>query len=435
MKVPMAALTALALSSACMAQTAPALPDPAGTDPKALGWMQGFPPAADKAITFGNGSFYSFPRTRWSFSHMRELMPTVNVWRGNGAPSVLPVALKDLDHLSFTDDKGAKATWADMLNRTYTDSIIVLHKGKVIYEKYRGIAEPQLPHSVFSVTKSFMGTLASMLAAEGSLDPAAPVTKYIPELKDSAYGDATVREVMDMTIGVQYSENYADPKAEVFDYARSGGMLPVPPGYAGPKNFYEFLVKLKKEGNHGEAFAYKTVNAEVLTWIIKRATGKSAAALMSEKIWQKLGAENDGYFTVDSLGSESGGGGLSLPLRDMARFGEMMRLGGKFNGQQIVPASVVEDIRKGGDQAKFAKAGYPDVLGYGKGYSYRSMWWVSHNKDGVFDARGIHGQRIYIDPKAELVIAKLSSHPVAGNLANIPLTDSAFGALADYLSK
>ncbi|MES2071753.1 MAG: serine hydrolase [Pseudomonadota bacterium] len=431
----MAAFTAPALSSACLAQTTPALPDPTGNDPQALGWMQGFPPAADKAVTFGNGSFYSFPRSRWSFSHMREMVPTVNVWRGAGAASVLPAALKDLDQLGFTDDLGMPATWADMLNRTYTDSIIVLHKGKLIYEKYGGSAEPQLPHSAFSITKSFIGTLAAMLAAEGSLDPAAPVTHYIPELKDSAYGDASVRQVMDMTIGVQYSEDYADPKAEVFDYARSGGMLPVPPDYAGPRNFYEFLVQLKKEGHHGEAFAYKTANAEVLTWVIKRASGKSAAALMSEKIWQKLGAENDGYFSVDALGSESGGGGLSLPLRDMARFGEMMRLGGKFNGQQIVPAAVVEDIRKGGDPAKFAKGGYPNVLGYGSGYSYRNMWWVSHNRNGVFDARGIHGQRIYIDPKAEMVIAKFSSHPVAGNVANIPLTDRAFGALADYLGK
>ncbi|MFZ6644923.1 serine hydrolase domain-containing protein [Undibacterium sp. TJN25] len=438
MKATMAAATvlaALASGSASLAQTAPALPDPAATDSKALGWMQGFPPPPDKVVTFGNGSFYSFPRTRWSFSHMREMVPTVNVWRGSSAPSVLPVELKNLDQLSFTDDKGAKATWADMLARTYTDSIIVLHKGKVIYEKYSGSAEPQLPHSAFSVTKSFIGTLAGILAAEGTLDPAALVTKYVPELKDSAYGDATVRQVMDMTIGVQYSEDYANPKAEVFDYARSGSMLPVPPGYAGPKNFYEFLVRLKKEGSHGEAFAYKTSNAEVLTWIIKRASGKSASALMSEKIWQKLGAENDAYFSVDSIGSESGGGGLSLPLRDMARFGEMMRLGGKFNGQQIVPTSVIEDIRKGGDPAKFAKAGYPNVAGYGSGYSYRSMWWVSNNRNGVFDARGIHGQRVYIDPKAELVIAKFSSHPIAGNIANIPLTDAAFGALADSLSK
>ena len=92
-------------------------------------------------------------------------------------------------------------------------------------------------------------------------------------MKQTAYGDATVRQVMDMRIGVRYSENYADPKAEVFDYARAGGLLPAGPDYKGPKTFYEFLQTVQKEGEHGQAFAYKTVNAEVLAWIIKRQLG------------------------------------------------------------------------------------------------------------------------------------------------------------------
>lgn len=103
----------------------------------------------------------------------------------------------------------------------------------------------------------------------------------------TAYGDATVREVMDMTVGVKYSENYADPKAEIWDYSRAGGMMPLEPGYAGPKTFYEFLATLKKEGEHDQAFAYKTVNAEVLAWIVKRVSGQSLAKLLSERIWQK----------------------------------------------------------------------------------------------------------------------------------------------------
>lgn len=149
-----------------------------------------------------------------------------------------------------------------------------------------------------------------------------------------------------------------------------------------------------------------------------------------------MGAENDAYFQIDSADAESGGGGFNPTLRDMARFGEMMRLGGRFNGKQIVPKAVVDDIRSQGDPAKFAKAGYaPTLLGYGTGYTYRNMWWVSNNAHGVFDARGIHGQRIYIDPKAELVIAKFSSHPLASNTNIIPLTDRAFAALADALIK
>jgi CubicO group peptidase (beta-lactamase class C family) len=414
-----------------MSSAQTALPDAEASDPQKMGWMQGFPPAPDKLIKFANGSNYQFPRTRWSFSHGRELGPTSNVWHGAGPVSALPMALRDLDKLRFADEKGSEIGWADMQARTYTDSILVLHKGKVVYERYLGITKTYLPHIAMSVTKSFVGTLAATLAAEGKLDPSAPVTQYIPELKDTAYGDATVRQVMNMTIGVQYSENYADPKAEVWDYARSGGLLPVAPTYDGPKTFYDFLVKLKKEGKHDEAFAYKTVNAEVLTWIVKRASGQNLSDLLSERIWQKLGTENDAYFSVDSVGTEQGGGGLNLTLRDMARFGEMMRLNGKFNGQQIIPAAAVEDIRKGADPAKFAKAGYATL----PGYSYRNMWWVGHNSHQTFEARGIHGQRIYIDPVAEMVIVKFSSHPIAANGATDPVTYRAFQAVANHLMK
>lgn len=434
MKKVIPALAIATLAAGAYAQT-PSLPNPAATDPVALGWMQGSPPAPDKIIRFEDGSFYRFPQIRWTFSHIRELRPTISVWHGNGPASTMPQALVNLDAITFTDDKGEQSTWADMLQRTYTDSVLVMHKGRVVYEKYFGAAAPQLQHSAFSVTKSFIGLMAAMLVDEGKLDPDALVSKYVPEISESAYGDATVRQLMDMTVGVRYSENYADQKAEVWDYARAGSMAPVPATYNGPRNFYDFLGTLKKEGQHGEAFAYKTSNAEMLAWVVRRVAGKSVSELMSQKIWRRLGTESDAYFQVDSIGVESGGGGMSLTLRDMARFGEMMRSGGRYNGEQIVPKAVIDDIRKGGDPATFAKAGYPDVPGYGKAYAYRSMWWVSNNANGVFDARGIHGQRIYIDPAAEMVIAKFSSHPVASNLGNIPLTDRAFAALAASLSK
>lgn len=409
----------------------PKFPDAAVSNPQVQGWMQGFPPAAEKTILFSNGSFYRFPATRWSFSHLRELVPTKNVSRGDGPFTSLPRSERHLDDLPFTDMKGNPLTWSQSLLLNYTDGILVLHQGRVVYEKYFGALKPELPHTAFSVTKSVVGTLAALLAAEGKLDPAAPVVQYIPELKGTAYDGATVRQVMDMTIGVRYSENYADPQAEVFAYARAGGLLPVGPNYQGPKTFYEFLITLKPEGNHGEAFAYKTVNTEVLAWIVKRVSGKSLAALFSEAVWSKLGVENDAYFTVDSIGTESGGGGWNVCLRDMARLGEMMRLNGKFNGQQIVPASVVEDIRKGGDPAHFAKAGYATL----PGWSYRDMWWVSHNAHGAFMARGIHGQSIYIDPKAEMVIARLASNPIAANTANDPVSLPAYMAVARHLLK
>ena len=232
-----------------------------------------------------------------------------------------------------------------------------------------------------------------------------------------------------MTTGLQYSENYADPKAEIWDHVRAGNVSPRPPGYAGPQTFYEFLVTVKKLGNHGEAFAYKTVNTDTLGWVIARVTGKSVGANLQERIWSKLGAEQDAYFAIVSVGTEFAGGGLNTGLRDLARFGEMMRLDGRFNGQQIVPKAVVEDIRRGGDKAHFAKAGYALL----PGWSYRNMWWVSHNEHGAFSARGVHGQLVYIDPTAEMVIARYASFPLAANANIDPTSLPAYHALAKHL--
>ena len=423
-----------AIVSAAVAQTAaPTLPDPASTTVQAMGWMQGFPPPPDKLITFDNPVGNTYPRIRWTFSHIREIVPTANVWRGAGAPSPLKAAPRDLDGLRLkVTGSGEELSFAQALERTYTDGIVVLHKGQVVYEKYFGALTPERPHLGMSVTKSFVGTLAALLAAEGTIKPEAPVTDYLPEMKNTAYGDATVRQVMDMTIGVKYSENYADPKAEVWDYARAGGMMPQGKDYAGPKAFYDFLQTLQKEGEHGQGFAYKTVNAEVLAWIVRRASGKSLADLLSERIWSRIGAEQDAYFMVDRIGTESGGGGLNTTLRDLARFGEMMRNQGRAaNGQQVLPKAVVQDIERGADKAQFAKGGYAQLAGW----SYRNMWWVSHNANGAYSARGIHGQAIYIDPKAQMVVARYASHPLAANGANDPISLPMYQALADTLTK
>ena len=425
-------LSLTAAATSLLAQT-PTLPSAAQTDPVALGWMVGSPPPADKVIRFADGSGYKFPQTRWSFSNFRQLMPTTQVSRGTGAPLPLPRALRgDLDAVSFVPlGKDTPMTWGQAFDANYTDGVVVLHKGRIVYERYAGALRPEGQHIAMSVTKSFFGTLGAMLVAEGKLDENAPVTRYVPELKDSAFGDATIRQVLDMRTGLKYSENYLDPNAEVWQHTRAGGVLPRPPGYQGPQTFYEFLQTVKKEGDHGGSFAYKTVNSDALGWVIRRATGQSIGQLLSERIWSRLGMEQDAYFTVDSVGNEFAGGGLNTGLRDLARFGEMMRNHGKFNGQQIIPAAVVQDIAKGGDKTAFPQASFPTL----PGWSYRNMWWVSNNEHGAYSARGIHGQAIYIDPKAEMVIARFASHPMPNNPFNDPTSLPAYMALAKHLMK
>ena len=273
--------------------------------------------------------------------------------------------------------------------------------------------------------------IAALLQAEGLLDPGALVTAYVPELAGTAFADASLRQVMDMTIGVKYSEDYTDPEADVRTYGRAAGMAPQPPGYDGPRTIFAFLQGLKKEGQHGQAFAYKTCNTEVLSWVVQRITGQSFASLVSERIWQKIGAEEDAYVLVDSIGMAMAGGGLNTSLRDLARVGEMMRLDGVYNDQQILPRAVVDDIRAGADRDHFAKAGVATL----PGWSYRNMWWVSHNNLGAYAARGIHGQTLWIAPGADLVIARYASHPVAGNGNSVldKVSLPAFQALAEYV--
>lgn len=401
------------------------------TDPARLGWMTGSPPPPDKVIRFADGSFYTFPKFRWTFSNARQLGPTTNVSRGLGAFAPLPRAERDdIDAMVFTPlGKTEPMTWAQSLGANYTDGIVVLHRGRVVYERYLGALKVDGQHMAQSVTKSFFGTIGAMLVAEGKLDESAPVSKYVPELKDSAFGDATIRQVLDMRTGLKYSENYADPKAEIWDHVRAGSVLPRPPGYQGPQTFYEFLQSVKKEGEHGGAFAYKTVNSDVLGWVIRRVTGKSVSENLSERVWRKLGMEQDAYFSVDTVGNEFAGGGLNSGTRDLARFGEMMRNDGAFNGQQIIPKAAVDDIRKGGDKAAFPAASYPLL----PGWTYRDMWWITHNDHGAYAARGIHGQTIYIDPKAEMVIARHASFPQAANAFNDPTSLPAYHALANYL--
>jgi CubicO group peptidase (beta-lactamase class C family) len=408
-------------------------PDAEASDPVALGWMQGSPPPPEKLIRFQDDRFLEFPQIRWTLSHMRELAPTAAVWRGSAACSDLGVAPHGLeaaiDALAFEDLQGRKLTWAQSLQHTYADGIVVLHRGRRIYERYFGALEAHLPHACFSITKSYAATLAATLIHEGTLHETHTVAHYLPEMIGTAYEDATLRQVLDMQIGVEYSELYADPKAHIWDYARAGGLRPRTPDYTGPGNFYEYLRTLRKEGAHGAGFAYKTVNTEVLCWVMKRVTGVALAEMLSQRIWTQIGCEEDGYLTVDTSGVAMGGGGLSASLRDLCRFGELMRCEGAWHGKQLIPAEVVTDIRRGSDPAKFATAGYTLL----PGYSYRNMWWVSPNSLGVFEARGIHGQRLYIAPKAELVIARFCSHPIASSAANDSVTLPAFAAMSRLL--
>jgi CubicO group peptidase (beta-lactamase class C family) len=401
------------------------------SDPLRMGWMLGFPPPPDKLISHPESDFFSFPKLRWTVCHIRELMPTKQVSRGIGPPVMLEYAIDDeIDSVTFlpTGDESLM-TWQESLAANYTDGIVVLHQGRIVYEKYFGCLDELGTHAAMSMTKSLVGLLAEILVVEGEVDDRMVVSAIVPELAGSAFGDATVRQVMDMTTALDYSENYSDPNADVWAYSKAASPFPKPTSYEGPSGYYEYLQTVKQHGRHGEAFGYKTINTDALGWVLSRVTGKDPAQLLSERIWSRIGAEQDAYITVDAKGTPFAGGGLSAGMRDLARIGLLVLNGGEIAGEQLFPKQVVDNLQAGGDREAFSKGGYETL----KGGSYRSMWWIFHNADGAFAARGVHGQTIYMNPTAQVVIVRFASFPAASNSNIDPTSLPAYQAVSDYL--
>lgn len=391
--------------------------DGRASDPCELGWMRGTPPAPEKRITREGDNFLAFPQIRWSLSRMREFATTANVWRGRGGVSPLDRGEKtdDIDALTFADMDGRTRHFGEALYDTYVDGIVVLHRGRIVYERYFGALSAELPHSCMSITKSYAGTLAASFVHEGVLDDRKAIPHFLPELRGTGWEDATLRQVMDMQTGLAYTEDYANERSGVRAYSRASGYRSRPAGYVGPRTLCDYLRTVRNEGAHGEAFAYKTVNTDVMAWVMARVTGRSFVQLLHERLWAPLGCEEDAYVIVDAVGTPLVGGGLCATLRDLVRFGELMRREGEWGGKQLIPASVVKEVQWGDDPTKLQYAWLP-------GYSYRSMWWVSHNELAAFEGRGIHGQRLYVAPKAEMVVARFASHPVASSAANDRIT-------------
>lgn len=407
--------------------------DARASDPRNLGWMEGFPPQPDRRITPPQENYFSFPRLRWTVCHMRELMPTERVSRGLGAPLQFETTVDPgIDAVTFTPLGGGPGmTFDEAFLANYTDGLLILHRGRIVYERYSGCLDAGGQHAAMSVTKSLTGLLAEIMVVEGTLDEDAPVTAYVPELADSAFGTATVRQVMDMTTGLAFSEDYADPDADIWAYSAAASPLPMPEGYDGPEGYFEYLRTVRGSGSHGTAFGYKTVNSDALGWIVSRAAGQEITELLSERIWSRMGAEQSAYMTVDGIGTPFAGGGLSAGLRDLGRIGQLMLDGGVIGGKRLFPAEVTARIAAGGDRAAFAEAGYGTL----PGGSYRSMWWVFHNDNGAYAARGVHGQTIYVDPAAEMVLVRLASFPTAQNAAIDPTSLPAYQAVADHLMR
>ncbi len=337
----------------------------------------------------GAEQYENFPRLQ-EFFPVSELSPSSSqVQFEKATPITLPA--------QFIFD-GQVIKVPEFLDMTDSVALLVLKQGKIVYEQYWRTGGADVGWLSMSVAKSFISTLIGIAVAEGHIQTIQqPVTAYVPELIGSAYEGVRIKDILQMSSGAKWDEDYNDPDSDINRFSRIfalGGSLD------------EFVATLENERPAGTYNQYNSVDTQVLGMLLTRATGQSVTAYMQEKLWQPIGAQDRAYWLVDSNNMEMVFGGLIATARDYAKLGELYRLKGRFNGHQIVPTAWVKAATK--PDAPHLMAGDNPASDYPLGYGYQ--WWVPEGEAGEFTAVGVYNQFIYVAPKNDIVIVKLSAN-------------------------
>lgn len=394
--------------------------------------MQGRPVPADQRVTLAN--WMSAPFNRWSLQNLPQILPTAVVYRGSGPVAEIPERRRDLASLGFEPAPGEMLTIAQWLAASYTDGFIVMQDGAIVFEAYLNGMRPETQHVSYSVSKSVVGILAGILVDTGDLDLARNVEQYVPELKGSGFAGYTVRDLLDMQTAIAWSEDYGNPDSSWRRWKDSIGWTPAAGKPADvPEGDYAFLPTLRRDPAWPGGFKYVSPNAEVLGWVLERAGGMPLPELMSRKLWVPLGAQGDAYFTTDASFAASAAGGFGATLRDLARLGQLVLNEGRFNGRQIVSRDWIADIRFNGSKEAWRTGQYRGF--WNPNGAYRSFWYVAGDADGSFEAIGIYGQRLYINPAQKLVVVRLSSCPDPVSRKDYDLGSRAIAAIRAALAQ
>lgn len=369
---------------------------------------------------------------RYAASRDREFSASRRVWRGTAAPSVLPEQPVDLDQLELVVG-GESLTLAAFLAQAQSDSIIVLHKGEVVYERYlHGLAQQDL-HVNASISKSLVGLVALRLIEDGLLSREAALSTYVRQLAGTAFGDATVQDLLHMGTQVSFAGRPFNKEREAAFFFLVTGIVPRPAGYAGPTTVLQHLATARAEGPAGAIFRYDNSNTEALAEAMRRITGSSISDLVSEVVWQGIGASEDAHFSLDQSGNEIASGRFASTLRDLARVGEMLRCGGAVEGRQVLPERLVAGLTDVPDGPASDVAGRDEELGGdGPTIGYHDFWWIPQDGHGSVEARGRHGQRLYVAPGLDLVIAHHGSHLISPVIP-VPAFGSVFRQIGEHL--
>ncbi|MDP5225696.1 MULTISPECIES: serine hydrolase [Arthrobacter] len=367
---------------------------------------------------------------RWSFQHMDSLFP-VRAIGARGPAAELVTDPMDVHKLPVAMPGGVSSTVTDILDATDTDAWLLLHGNRILAEEYRAGMSASSPHLLMSVSKSLVSSVLSTLVDDGRVGLGQRIGEWIPALRGSGYGDATVRQVLDMRSGVRFSEDYLDPQSEVRGLDAAVGWAPPLPG--GPGTLREFLAGLEADRPHGGYFQYRSCETDVLGWLCEAVSGRPFPELASEVLWSRVGSAHDAYITADAAGQGMFDGGICATLRDLACFGAMIRDGGRsLTGERVLSEEWVQDIFEGGEDAAEAFAAGPEGASF-PGGRYRSQFWFPSERQDVALCLGIHGQMVYIDRSAGLVGVKFSSTALPVDPGKGQSTVALFEAIAREL--
>jgi CubicO group peptidase (beta-lactamase class C family) len=357
---------------------------------------------------------------RVALRSMSELFPTRTVSRG-GRISEQPAAPVDLDGVALTvSDETLR--FDDFLERNHTHGIVVLHRGRRVYERYFEGADERSRFTSWSVAKSFTATLVGMALGEGriaSLDD--PLEQYVESLRGTAYEGVTIDQALRMSSGVAFTEVYT---AGGSDVSRFMGQSAI--GHSVPAD--ELAASFPRGAAPGSVFNYNTAETQILGMLVRAVYGRGHAEVLEEALWRPLGMENDASLILDRPGAAGiamAGCCLNAALRDWARFGQLHLQDGIWEGRRLLPEGWVADAttlsNTSPDDEPSSKSGY------------RYQWWVFD--EGRYAAEGVHGQFILVDPARRLVVAKASFWPVAWDDALAAEALAAFAAIGDYLER
>lgn len=299
---------------------------------------------------------------------------------------------------------GVQKSLQPLLDDTHTSALLVLEKGKVRYENYWLTGGRDVQWLSMSVAKSFISALVGIAVSErriGHLDD--PISDYVDTLRNTAFDGVSIKQVLQMSSGARWREDYADPASEI---SRMG--LAFAPG----GSLDTFMSTMVREYEPGTVCQYSSGDTQALGMLLRAATGRTIADYMQEKLCEPLGMESPGYWVTDSQGVEAAFAGTLLTARDFAKLGELYRMSGVWGAKQIIPAAYVADSIR--SESPHLVPGQPLVGGHRFPLGYGYQWWYPAGDRGEYSAIGVYNQYVYVDPSRDVVIVKLSANPKYG---------------------